>query len=132
MNSSSSESLAVLARQRLRIALEQDLAARQEQHAVADLLDFVHVVRGPEDAARRRLSAKARMRGADVARRRRIERGGGLVEQQQRGLVEHRLGERHARLLAGREHAALGVAEAPQVELLDQRSRCAPSASRTP
>jgi hypothetical protein len=41
----------VFARQRLGIALEQHFAAREEQHAIADRCYFVHVVRGPEDAA---------------------------------------------------------------------------------
>ena len=41
----------VFMRQGLRIALEQHLAVRKEQHPVADRLDLVHVVRGPKNAA---------------------------------------------------------------------------------
>src|SRR3954465_520877 len=43
---------AVLSRQTPRITLQQDLAARQEKHAVAHFLYFVHVVCGPENASR--------------------------------------------------------------------------------
>ena len=51
MKSSSSVALPCSAGQGLRIALEQNAAVRKKQHAVADLLDFVHIVRGPEHAA---------------------------------------------------------------------------------
>ena len=51
MNSSSSVSLPCSRGQGLRVAFEQDPAVREEQHAVADLLDLVHVVRGPQHAA---------------------------------------------------------------------------------
>ena len=40
-----------------------------------------------------------------------VERGGGLVEQQELGLVDQRLGEQHAGLLPGREPAERAVEE---------------------
>src|ERR671932_315166 len=43
--------LAVLCGQRPRVAFEQDLAAREEQYAIADVLHLIHVVRGPEHTA---------------------------------------------------------------------------------
>ena len=92
---------------------------REEQHAVAHLLDLDHVVRGPQHAAAppgRR--TRGSWRGCPRARGG-IERGGRLVEQQQVRLVEHRLGQTDARLLAGGEHAALGVAKPFEVELLE-------------
>src|SRR5579883_1074247 len=39
--------LAVACRQSLWIAFEEDLAAREEQHAVAHVVNLVHIVRGP-------------------------------------------------------------------------------------
>ncbi len=93
---------------------------REEQHAIADVLDFVHVVRGPEDPAGAVFGDGAD-RATQVLRGRGIERGGRLVEQQQRRLVQHRLGERDARLLAGRQHAAFRVAEAAQIEAVEHR-----------
>ena len=88
MNSSSSEAAPCCARQAPGIAFQQYPAARQEQHPVAGVLDFVHVVRGPENAAAgaRRHGANAR---ADQVGGRRIERGGGLIEQQQPRVVHH-------------------------------------------
>ncbi|HEX8118035.1 MAG TPA: hypothetical protein VF521_12250, partial [Pyrinomonadaceae bacterium] len=109
----------VLGGQSLRVAFEQHAPLRDEEHAVADLLDLVHVVRSPEHAAlpARGEAAHARAR---LLRRGGVERRGRLVEQQQVGPVEHCLGERHARLLARGEHAALRVAEGQQVELFEQ------------
>src|SRR5512135_2501391 len=112
--------LAVLARQRPWIALEQDRPARQEQHPVAHLLNLDHVVRGPQHTYPVAARELANLR-ADLARLRGIERGGGLVEQQQVWTVEHRLGQRRARLLPGGEDAALHVAECPELELIEQR-----------
>ena len=51
-----------------------------------------------------------------------IDRGGRLVEQQQARAVQHRLGEAEPRLLARRQHARLGLAEAGEVEGREQRS----------
>src|SRR5687767_15009304 len=109
----------VLARQSPRVAFEQDAPLREEEDAVADLLDLVHVVRSPQHAAPAGGGEVAHAR-AYVARRRGVERGGRLVEQEEARAVEHRLGERDARLLARGEDAALRVAEGPQVELREQ------------
>jgi len=79
MNSSSNVALPLLARQRFRIALEQDLPVRDEQHPVAHVLDLVHVVRGPQHAARA-LRDVGPDPAADVMRHRRIERGGRFVQ----------------------------------------------------
>src|ERR1051326_5628975 len=109
----------VLARERFGIAFEKYSSFREEQHAVAHLLDLVHVVRSPEHAARAFGGAFAYLL-AYVAGGRRVERGGRLVEQKELRAVDHRLGERDARLLARREHAALRVAEAHEVELFEE------------
>ena len=91
---------------------------RQEQHAVADLGDLDHVVRGPQH---RGAGARDPLdHGARIARHRGIERGGRLVEQQEVRPVQHRLRQSDARLLAGGKHAALHVAKANQLELGDQ------------
>ena len=111
--------LAVLARKTLGIAFQQDPAMRQEQDAVADLRDFIHVVRRPEHTA----SAPGR-EVADVCANllsgSGIERGGGFVEQQKLRAVEHRFGEADPGLFAGGEDAAVGVAETVQIELVEQ------------
>ncbi len=73
---------AVLLGQLPRIALEQDPAMGYEQYAVTGFLHLVHVVRGPEDAA----TPPCRHRANELADQvggRWIERGRGLVEQQQ-------------------------------------------------
>ena len=46
-----------------------------------------------------------------------VERGRGLVEQQQLGLVDQRLGEQHAGLLPGRQPAERAVEEGLEVEV---------------
>ena len=46
-----------------------------------------------------------------------IERGGRLVQQQQFGLVDQRLGQRHARLLPGGEFAVGAVEEVAEIEI---------------
>ena len=105
-----------------------DPAARQEQHPVADRLDLVHVVAGPQHAAVAAVD-EAGDAGADVAGGRGIDRGGRLVEQQQPRPVQHRLGEREPGLLARRQHAGLGPAEAGEVVGRRAAPRSAPSRS---
>ena len=51
-----------------------------------------------------------------VARRHDVEPGGGLIEDEHGRIVEHRAGDGHALLLAGRESLAAPVAEGVQVE----------------
>ena len=57
---------------------------------------------------------------ADQGRRGRIERGGGLIEQQQPRLVHQRLGERQPRLLARGQYPARVLRSALEIELLQQ------------
>ena len=92
---------------------------RQQQHPVADGLDFYHVMRGPEDAAVI-VGGERPDLGTDELRRGRVQRGGGLVEQQQLRPVEQRLGERRARLLARGQQAALGAAQFLQIKFADE------------
>ncbi len=54
----------------------------------------------------------------ELARRGRIDRGGGLVQQQQAGPVEHSLGQRDPRLLAGRQQPGLHIREAFEIEVM--------------
>ncbi len=115
---------AVFADQGVRLALQQDAAPGQEHHPVADLGHLVHVVAGPQHAAAVGLGGGDDM-GADVPGGGRVDRGGGLVQQQQLGVVEHGLGQGHAGLFAGRQQPALGHAVVHQVvlgqELVDPR-----------
>ena len=119
----------MLAGQSLRIAFEHDAAVRQEQHPVADRFDLDHVVARPQDAAMAAFD-QARDAGADVARGGRVDRGGRLVEQQQPRLVEHRLGEGQARLLARGQHARLGAPVLRQIVGLRAGPRSAPRPCR--
>ena len=77
--------------QSLRRALRDDPAAREDRELVA-ALGFVHVVRRHED----RHAARDQLEQAlpEVAATLRIDRAGGLVEQQQFGLVQRRCRER--------------------------------------
>ncbi len=52
----------------------------------------------------------------------RIERGGRLVEQQNLGFVQKRLGERHARLLPGRELTGRAIEQIFKGEILRKSS----------
>ena len=92
---------------------------REEQHPVADLLDFIHVVGCPQDPAAGLESEAADARPYGL-RGCRIQRSGGLIEQQQPRPVEERLGEGDPRLLSRGEQAASGVAQALEVELSQQ------------
>ena len=110
---------AVFLGQGLWVALQHDPAVRQEQHPVADGLHLVHVVARPQHAAVAVVD-EVRDAGADVARVRRVDRGGRLVEQQQPRAVEHGLGEREPGLLAGRQHARLACAGNAEIEDVEQ------------
>ncbi len=61
-----------------------------------------------------------------------IERSGRLVEQQHLRMIEQRLGERDARLLAGRQFAGRPVEEIVEVELRCRARECAGVTSGTP
>ena len=120
MNNSSSDSFPCVGGQCSGIALQQYPAVRQKQHAIANILHFVHVVRCPQHAhlARGRVFADL---NADLARDGRVQRRRRLVQQQQRRPIQHRLGQAHARLLTRRQHAAFHVAKREQVVLFQQR-----------
>ena len=90
----------MLLRQGSRISFQQHFAARQKQHPIANLRHFVHVVRGPQNAAVIR-RGEALDFSADQLCRGRIQRGRGFIEQQQLRMIEQRLGERSPSLLAG-------------------------------
>src|SRR5580700_11390863 len=97
--------LAVLAWQRFGIAFEQNLSVRQEEDAVADILDLIHIVRGPQHTAaiaRREIANQL----SDVASGGRIKRGRRLVQQKKLRAVQQSLGERDTRLFPGRKHSA--------------------------
>ena len=119
MNSSSSVFLAVLLRQKLGVAFQQNLAVREEQDPVADLCHFVHVVGGPQHAAGPFSGKFAELR-ANLLGGGRIQRGGRFVQQQKPGMVEHGLGEADPGLFAGGQDPAFGIAETVEVELLKQ------------
>src|SRR4051794_13201657 len=91
----------------------------EEEHAVANLLNLVHVVRGPQHAACA-LRGEAADFSADVARRRRVERCRGFVQEQEARAIEQRFGKTYARLFARREHAALDVSKSIEIELFEQ------------
>jgi len=85
----------------------------------AHVLDLVHVVRSPQHAARA-LRNVGPDPAADVARHRRVERGGRFVQQQQVRAIEHRFGESRAGLFARGQHAGLHVAKGFQIKLFQQ------------
>jgi len=103
-----------------RIAFEQDFSAREEEDAIANFFDFVHIVRGPQHAGCAGSSEPADL-AANVAGGGGIERRGRLVEQQQFRSVDHRLSKSNARLFTRGEQAALGVSEAIEIEIREQR-----------
>jgi hypothetical protein len=88
----------------------------QHEDAIGQPLHLRHVVGGEHH--RRRVSAaiELELRSHPVGRIG-VERGGGLVEQQKLGLVEQRLGQADARLLAGGELAVGPVQQLGQPEL---------------
>ena len=108
-----------------------DAALLQHDHPVGQALHLGHVVGGEHDGGAACPAIELEL-GAHPVGGVGIERGGGLVEHQQLGLVEQRLGEAHARLLPGRELAVGPVEQVGEPELLGDRRRCAPLRSRTP
>ncbi len=118
MNSSSSVAAPCSCGKRFGSPSSRILPCDKNKHAVAHLLDLEHVVRRPEDAAVAFARELADPR-ADDLRGGRVERSGRLVEQQQLRPVQQRLRERGASLLAGRQQAALRVAQVLEIELLE-------------
>ena len=94
--------------------------AFMHDHALAQAFHFEHVVRGEQHGGAA-LGAIALEPRAHPVRRVGIERGGRLVEQQDLGLVDQGLRQRHPGLLPGRELAGRPVQEIGQVQLLGDR-----------
>src|SRR5215469_6332214 len=101
------------------IAFQQDLAMGEKQNAIADVLDFIHIVRSPKHAS---FSAQRELPdlGADVARSGGVERSRRLVEQKQGGRIQHRLSQRYARLLAGGKQAVLNFGDSLRLNFLEK------------
>ena len=110
---------AVAREQARRRVVVLDAAALHHDDAVAQPLDLAHVVRGEQDGGAA-LAAIALEPAAHPVGGVGIERGGRLVEQQNLGLVDQRLGERDAGLLAGRQLAGRPVEELAEVEFVRQ------------
>src|ERR1700738_83166 len=106
-------------RQGSRVSLEQHFAARQEQYSITNRLHFVHIGRGPEDAALV-LRGKALDLRANELRRGRIQGCRGLVEQQQLRMIEQGLGESRPSLFTRGQQPTLGIAQMRKIELLQQ------------
>ena len=110
-------------------ALGHDAAAVHDDEPVAQLLGLVHVV-GREHERRAGLLQPVQALPHEVTRLR-IEAGGGLVEQQQLGLVDERACDREPALHATRQRVDLRVAPVGQLHeieqllgaLLDERTR---------
>ena len=100
----------------VRRALVDDGAGAKHDHVVAHALDLAHVVRGEEHGAATRALVVLEI-GAHAVADVRVERRGGLVQQQHLGLVEQRLRDRYARALPRRQLAVRAVQKIDEVEL---------------
>jgi hypothetical protein len=100
-----------------RAAALEHPAGLQQDHVVAQPLDFAHVVRSQQDRGAG-LALIVLQVGPHPIRRVGIERRRGLVEQQHVGFVDQRLGKRHAGLLSGRQLAGLAVEELRNLHLV--------------
>ena len=83
-------------------------AVIHDGHTLAELLRFVHVVRGQDDGAAVFLELRDEV--PQLAARLRVEAGGRFVEKQQVGVADQRAGQREALFLAAGEIADSGVA----------------------
>ena len=115
--------------QRARRALGDDVAAVHDHEPIAELLGFVHVVRGEHE--RDALALQAGTAGPKQVARLRVEAGRRLVEQEHVGRVDQPASDREPSLHAARERVDLGVAPVAQLHeveqlggpLADERSR---------
>jgi len=92
---------------------------RHKQDPVAHGFHFVHVVRGPENAAILVSSELADLLAHNLCGGR-VQGGRRLIQQQQLRLVEQCLGQGDTCLLTRGEQSATGIAQMLQVESLDQ------------
>jgi hypothetical protein len=116
----SAGSLLALIRRRGRRALIDQAAALEHQHVRPQPLDLGHVVRRQQHRGGV-LALIALEVAADDVRGVRIERGGRLVEQEELGPVDQRLGQHEARLLAGREPPRRAIEQTLEIEVGAQR-----------
>src|SRR5215475_15870602 len=95
-----------------------------DNDALAQALDLGHVV-GGEQHGGTSLFAKPFEVTAHPVGGVRVERGGGLVEQQHPRRIDQRLGERDAGLLPGRKLAGWPVEKFREIELARERPNAA-------
>ncbi len=97
-------------------------AARVEQDdAVGKSFHFRHVVGGEQYRGAAGVGVLLQLL-SDPVRRVWIERGGRLVEQQQLGRIDQRLGETDARLLTGRQLAGVAVEQLGELQILGKEA----------
>ena len=89
-----------------------------DRESIAQDLGLLHVVGREQDRPAARLHAEDEV--PQRAPSRRIEAGGGLVEEHELGIVDEREGHAQALALAAGQDPGLGVAPLAQVERLDQ------------
>src|SRR5215471_19309801 len=109
----------VLPRQSLGVTFQENFSMGQEEHAVANLLDLIHVMRGPEYAAFT-LRGKPADLAPNIPRCGWIERCRGFIEEQKLRIIEQRFRQAHACLFSRGEHAAFHVSKPVEVKLLEQ------------
>src|SRR3989441_627967 len=109
-------------------ALSQDAPVLDEGDLVAELLRLAHVVRGQDDG-RPPLATE----GSDLSPQAdgdvRVEAQGRLVEEEDLGVIEQRLGEGEPLLETGGERVVLGLGVRPQLALLDELVDATPQAA---
>jgi len=97
-------------------------AVEQDGDAVGDLLDLAQDVRGQEHRAVLRQPSHQAAELDDLPR---IEPVGRFVEHQQLGLVQHRLGQRHALPVAARQTADDGIGDRAERQPVARRRNLA-------
>ena len=111
--------------QRPGVGLLDDLALAQHHHAVREMSDHAHVVGDDHDAGAGAVADPPQQR-QDLGLHGHVERGGGLVGEQQLGLVRERQREHDPLLLASGElvrvaaEPLLGVGDLDRAEQLDR------------
>ena len=106
------------AHQRLGGVEGEELAVIHDPDAIRERRRLVHVVRGQDE--RHALVAKLAEAVPDEELRRRVEPGGGLVEEEHLRRVHQRPRDHHPLRLAAREQVGLLVGPVEQAELLEQ------------